>query len=208
MHYLRNITLLTCALLLGFGGMAPEAPAQDDIASVIEKMQTRDQEIKAIIDAHPDTTDTSFRTELKEIVNKDFDFLELSTRALGRYWREHTEAEQQEFVDVFSQIVRNSSVRKLDVYKADRIEYGEPVLRGSTLTVPTTVFKKDANKTIEYKMHQVDGQWRMYDLVIDEVSTYRNYRDAFYKEIKKNGWTSMLDKLKKRLAEDEEADTL
>ena len=192
------------ALFAGVCLAAAPVSAQDDTAHVIAKLKQRDAEIKKYIDAAADTADAAFKEKLKIIINQDFDFQELSRRALGRYWKERTEPEQGEFVDVFGQIVRNSSVRKLDVYKADRIDYGEPSLRRSILTVPTVVFKKDASVEVEYKLHQVDGVWQVYDLVIDGVSTARDYRDAFYKEIRKNGYDVMLGKLKDRLAEEKE----
>ena len=192
------------ALFTGACFTAAPASAQDDTAQVIAKLKQRDAEIKQYIDAAADTSEASYKEELKIIINRDFDFHELSRRALGRYWKERTEPEQGEFVDVFGQIVRNSSVRKTDVYKADRIDYGEPTLRRSILTIPTEVFKKESSIEIEYKLHQVDGVWQVYDLVIDGVSTARDYRDAFYKEIRKNGYDIMLGKLKDRLAEEKE----
>ena len=51
-------------------------------------------------------------------------------------------------------------------------------------------------------MHEVGGEWKAYDIVIDGASTARNYRDSFYKQIAKSSYKEMFDKLVTKLAED------
>ena len=113
-------------------------------------------------------------------------------------------------MDVFRQLIRNSSVRKLDVYKADRVEYDPPTFRGPLATVRMVAHKKDSSMEVEYRLHPVNGEWRIYDLVVDDVSTARNYRDGFYRKLAKTSFADMMVELRGKLTEgtDQGADTL
>jgi phospholipid transport system substrate-binding protein len=130
------------------------------------------------------------------------DFNELSRLSLGKYWDRRTEQEKKDFVNTFSQLIRNSSVKKLEIYKADRLVYEEPEINGAKAKVTTIAYKKRKQVEIVYKMHKVGDRWLVYDMEIDGVSTARNYRDSFYKQIAKSSYEEMYNKLVKRLQED------
>jgi len=169
--------------------------------SPLAVIKARNNTIKKIIDNAGDNIDDQTREKLKDIINELIDFRELSRLALGKYWKERTEKEKEEFTNVFRKLIRNSSVKKLEVYRADRIKYESPEIDGDKVTVTTIAYKGRKNVEIVYKMHRVDGEWKIYDMVIDGLSTARNYRGSFYKQIAKTSYQAMYDKLVKRLAE-------
>jgi len=208
MHYWMNLLLLA-ALAMMSGAEAPAAAQDADGAALLAKLKERDATVQTLV-ATADTSSTEVKEKLKEIINGVIDFDELSKRALGKHWRERTEAEQADFVEVFRQLIRNSSVRKLDIYKADRVEYEEPTFRRGIASIRTVAHKKDSQMEVVYQLHQVDGEWLVYDLVVDEVSTARNYRDGFYKKLAKTPFSDMMVELREKLDEgtDEGAETL
>ncbi len=165
----------------------------------LELIKNRNQTITQILDKAGEKVDDATREKLKDIINNLIDFRELSRQALGKYWDERPDAEKEEFVDVFRQLIRNSSVKKLEIYRADKIEYKEPEIEDDKATVTTVAYKDRKSVEIVYKMHKVSGEWKIYDIVIDDVSTARNYRSSFYKQIEKTSFREMLDKLKERL---------
>ncbi len=164
-------------------------------------IRTRNETIKKILDRAGDTVDDATREKLKDIINGLIDFRELSRLALGKYWDERTEQEKKDFVEVFRKLIRNSSVKKLEIYRADRIVYEKPVIKGDKATVTTVAYKGRKSVEIVYKMHKVEGEWKVYDMVIDGLSTARNYRDSFYRQIAKTSYQEMYNKLVKRLKE-------
>jgi len=167
--------------------------------SPVTIIRERNEAVKKILEASGDDVDEQTKEELKDIINGMMDFHELSRLGLGKYWDKRTDKEKAEFVNVFQQLIRNSSVRKLEIYKADRVEYEDAVIRGDKATVTTIAYKGRKDVEIIYKMHRVDGEWKVYDMVIDGVSTARNYRDSFYKQIAKSSYEEMYKKLVKRL---------
>lgn len=197
----RNYWLFLGGLIAAIAVFS-ELPARTD-ESPLALIQARNKTIKKIIDAAGDQIDDATREKLKDIINGLIDFRELSRRALGKYWEKRTEKEKQEFVDVFRQLIRNSSVKKLEIYRADRIKYDEPTVKGNKATVTTVAYKGRKNAEIVYKMHRVDGEWKIYDMVIDGLSTARNYRSSFYKQIAKTSYEEMYQKLVQRLEKNE-----
>ncbi|MCC7430716.1 ABC transporter substrate-binding protein [bacterium] len=169
----------------------------------IESLKKRDAEIRKIVQ-NKDSLNTSETDKLKKIVNDFYDFNELSKLSLGKYWEERTAKEKQDFTDTFKQLISNQSVKKLSIYKADKIDYKEPVVEGEKVTVVTLAYYKKSSTEIIYKMRKVNNQWKVFDTVIDEASTVDKYRDSFYKKIKKTSFTELLTKLKQNLDKDSE----
>ena len=47
-------------------------------------------------------------------------------------------------------------------------------------------------------MHLKNGEWKVYDVVIDAISLVANYRSSFNQEIKKSGIDSLIASLAER----------
>ncbi len=193
---------LAIGLLFSFSNVAPVTLHATDDQSPVDVIKARNAAVEAILKSSGDDVSDETRERLKDIINSLMDFKELSRLALGKHWNERTEQERADFVDVFQQLIRNSSVKKLNIYKADRVEYEQPAIRGNKATVTTIAHKDRKEVEIVYKMHKVGDEWKAYDLVIDGASTARNYRDSFYKQIAKSSYEEMYDKLVTKLAED------
>ncbi len=194
--------IITLGIGVAVAGSLLAVPINDS-QSPLELIKSRNQRVESILDAAGDSVSEQTREELKDVINNFIDFQELSRIALGKYWDERTEKQKQEFVEVFQRLIRNSSVKKLGVYKADRIEYLEPEIRGDRAEVVTIAHKKRKQVEILYKLHKTGGEWKVYDMEIDGLSTARNYRESFYKQIAKTSYEEMYDKLVQRLQESE-----
>lgn len=188
-------------LLLMIGETGMTAVYSD--GSPLEVIKQRNQTITQILDAAGEKMDQATKDRLKDVINNSIDFVELSRLALGKYWDERSEQEKKAFVDVFRQLIRNSSVKKLEIYRADRIEYSEPIIEGDKATITTVAYKGRKNVEIIYRMHKVQGEWKIYDMEIDAVSTAQNYRSSFYKQIAKSSYKEMYDKLVQKLEEEQ-----
>ncbi len=193
---------LSALLLVALAGLRP-GPAAAQPAPV-DAVRSRNQLVQEILRAHPtDSVRGPDRERLKDVINGLMDFEELSRRALGRNWAARTDAEKTEFVDVFRELVRASSVRKLGVHRADSITYRPAQVDGTRATVTTVAWKDRRSAEIVYQMHLVGGEWKAWDVVIDGSSTTRTYRDSFTKEINSSSFDAMFAKLKERLEQEQ-----
>ena len=169
--------------------------------SPAQLIKSRNEAVDKILASAGDNISQATKERLKDIINGFIDFRELSRLALGKYWKARTEQEKKDFTNVFQQLIRNSSVKKLEIYKADRIEYEAPEFSGKIAKVNTIAYKGRKQVEVLYKMHEVGSEWKVFDMEIDGISTARNYRGSFYKQIAKTSYKEMYDKLVKRLAE-------
>lgn len=189
---MRKLSLLWALIfLVAQNTFADESP--------LEMIKQRNQKVKQVLNSAGENISEKTKEELKNIINGVIDFQRLSRIALGKYWNERTETEKKDFVDVFQQLIRNSSVKKLEVYKADKIVYEEPEIDGDKVEIITFAYKDRKEAEITYKMHKVGVEWKVYDIKIDGVSTAINYRESFYKQIAKTSYLEMYDKLVNRL---------
>ena len=199
---------------LGFGGrpsglavavalLVVAASAGAAQQSPVEAVRSRNLAIQRVLEEQGDSVDDATKELLKDMINGLIDFQELSTQALGRYWDERTEGEQAEFVQVFRALVRNSSVQKLNIHRADSLVYLMPEIDGEEAIVTTIAHKDRRSLEILYRMHWTGGEWQAYDVVIDGSSTMRTYRDSFYREIRATSFGAMLSRLREKLAEDQ-----
>lgn len=173
----------------------------DSNQSPLDIVKARNKTVEKILEAEGENVNPETKEKLKEIINGLMDFKEFSKRSLGKYWDQRTPQEQEDFTSVFSQLIKNSSVKKLEIYQADKLVYEEPEIKGLKAKVTTVAHKKRKQVEIVYKMHKLNDQWLVYDMEIDGVSTVRNYRESFYKQIAKTSYEEMYAKLAKKLKE-------
>ncbi|MFQ5678365.1 MAG: phospholipid-binding protein MlaC [Gemmatimonadota bacterium] len=200
----RRVSVLALGLELGLGpgGLWPPSHLAAAVQSPLEVIRARNVAVERIVRSAGEEPDAQTRERLKDAINGLIDFRELSRRALGRHWEGRSEQERADFVRVFRDLIRNSSVKKLSIYKADRVTYEQGEVRDGRVDVTTLAYKGRKAVEIVYRMHRTDGGWKVYDMVVDGASTARTYRDSFYKEIAATSYAAMYEKLVNKLAEE------
>jgi phospholipid transport system substrate-binding protein len=49
---------------------------------------------------------------------------------------------------------------------------------------------------IHYRLHDIDGQWKVYDVEIDDVSIVKNFQAQFQRVIARTSLKELLQKIK------------
>ena len=132
---------------------------------------------------HPSYQGAAHRQErlakAEQVILPHFNTQELAREALGPYWRQRSPAEQQEFVRLFTALVARIYTDTVDRHAKDvKVFYDKERIDGSGARVGTRVHSPSEAQPISlnYMMHQVTGQWLIYDVQIDNVSLVLNYR--------------------------------
>ena len=188
-----------------WGTFASLAPAQggDQAEVLLDIMKARDQAIQDIVRSETEGETDAERAQLRKLIGEMFDFSTFSEKSLGRYWRERTEAEKAEFVDLCKRLVEKNYADPKLYTKAERIDYLGAEVNGSEAVVNTEVFYKSEQSSIDYVLHRRDGEWLIHDMVIDDLSIVKNNRSQFYKEIRKSSYEGLVRKLRDKLVEKE-----
>ena len=126
-----------------------------------------------------------------------FDFSEMARRSLGSHWASLNGGEQSEFVEGLSQRLLASYGRTVRSNNGDNIQFKNEVREGELVKVATQVVSDSGEEMpIDYRLHDVDGQWRVFDVVIDHVSLVSNYRAQFERVIAKSSVQELLRMMK------------
>ena len=172
--------------------------APPDPVAVVKK---KDSELRAMLQAQRNLLRRK-NTATQVLINSLFDFEELARRAIpSRTWKEASEEQKSRFVAEFRRMVENQSVKQLDAYTSDSSRYESPVINGEKGEVTARVWNKKQMAVLVYKMNYVNGQWRAWDLVIDDLSTMRNYRDQFSKILKEKSFEQLITTIKEKADE-------
>lgn len=144
-------------------------------------------------------------TKLRALVEPQFDVREVAKRALGPYWQGRTEAERNEFIRLFTDLVQKTWGHMLDRYNANvpQFLYDQERIDGNFAEVDTRIFDPGQNRafSLSYKLHQVDNHWLIYDVIAENVSLVRNYRNQFNRIISKSSYQDLLQILENKIKE-------
>ena len=61
------------------------------------------------------------------------------------------------------------------------------------------VTKRGEEIALDYKLHKVDGDWKVYDIVIENISLVNNYRAQFARFLAKSSFAELLDRIREKL---------
>ena len=138
---------------------------------------------------------------VNDIVLPHFDFRKMSSWVLGKYWRKATEDQQRRFTDEFALLLVRTYSKALEDNVDRQIDFLPTRAKkdADDVTVRTEVQQEGALPLgINYKMHLKNGTWKVYDVVIEDVSLVANYRTSFSQHIKKEGIDSLIASLVER----------
>jgi phospholipid transport system substrate-binding protein len=141
------------------------------------------------------------REELILSVVKDrFDFHEMSERTLASNWNRISAQQQETFTDLFSKLLQNTYVKKIEQYSGEKIIYGEHEVRGRKAVVESKIIRSGIETPLVYRLKNDSGSWRVYDVLIEGVSLVSNYRSQFADIIEREKFSGLLERMKEKIA--------
>jgi phospholipid transport system substrate-binding protein len=202
MPFLRRAVLPLAVLILVLAAPAVR-PAEAGAPS--EQLRTQvDRVLKVLEDAElkkePRAKDR--RAAVRKIANEIFDVTETARRSLGRHWQGRTPAEQQEFVQLFSDLLERTYISRVELYGGEKIVYAGDSIEGDQAKVQTKIQTKSGSDIpVEYRMHRKGERWLVYDVIIEGVSLVANYRTQFNKIIQTSSYGELVKKMKSKQEE-------
>jgi phospholipid transport system substrate-binding protein len=187
------LTLIT-GFALAFAAMSFAGNAPIDV------VRTSVDAVLAILDDEQLNYDDK-RTQIRVIVKERFDFRAMSQRTLATNWNKTTDEEKEKFVDLFSQLIENSYVGKIDSYTNERVDYPGEKISGRKAVVETLIITSSADIPVDYRLYQKGDQWLVYDVIIEGVSLISNYRSSYQEIMKKEGFDGLLAKMRAKIDE-------
>lgn len=193
---LRKITLIIALALFTSASLFAQSSTE---AEIREMLDDRDDEIKELLGERGTEYTQEQRDRLKDIINGVIDFRAMSQEALGSKYDEISDEEREEFVSLFSTIIRDNSLNRLDIYRAEVSYQGIDVTNDEAF-VRTFAQLDNVRTPVDYDMRKKNGEWMITDMTIDEVSTAQSYNRQFQNIIRQRGFDALLESLRRRAA--------
>ena len=192
----NSFTVIVTSLLLGFA-LSPARAAggvpTDQIKATVDKalVVLKDPRLKAT------TKSKERREQLKQILFARFDFTEMGKRALGANWRRRSPKEQEEFLRLFSELLERAYADIIESYTDEKIVYIGERLDGTYADVNSKVLTgKGEEFSINYKAHLINSEWRVYDVVVENISMVNNFRSQFNRVIANSSYEELIRRLR------------
>ncbi len=138
-----------------------------------------------------------------ETANAILDIPQVSQRVLGRYWKQRTPREQQEFATLLTDLfVHVAYPKSAEFFNDLEVQVTGERITGERAVVKTTVSDpKEGLISVDYRLQQHNGTWRIRDIVLDDVSLARNLRSQCHKIITEHSYDELLRRMRDKLAE-------
>jgi phospholipid transport system substrate-binding protein len=141
------------------------------------------------------------REKIMAIAAHGFDFTEMSKRVLGKTWRTITQEQREHFESLFTKLLENAYIGKLEEYSGQEIIYKAERVKGNKAAVSTVVKNTGtAPLPVSYVMLENGNGWLVYDINIEGVSFLRNYREQFKSILRKDKFDGLVKVLEEKNA--------
>ncbi|MFO0680691.1 MAG: ABC transporter substrate-binding protein [Sandaracinus sp.] len=192
-------TLAFSLLLVPAGASAQGGPAtrylrqrHTDVDHIMERQATTDAER------------TARDAEVTQILVSLLDFDELSHQALAAHWDDLTPAQRTEFTSLLRQLVERNYRTNLERIRDYQVDYTREETIANGVVVHTEAHSRASRReppiAIDYTMHRVGSDWRVVDVVTDAASLVHNYQQQFHRIITRDGFDTLLTRMRDRLA--------
>jgi phospholipid transport system substrate-binding protein len=147
---------------------------------------------------------TKDKRALREAAEKKvlphFDFRAMTQLAVGRYWREASPAQQKALIDNFRTLLVNTyttSLNAANVSSAEGVDVKPVETKGQNDVIVRTTVKASGRQPIpvDYRMQKGPDGWKVYDVIVENLSLVTNYRSSFASEIQRSGIDGLIKAL-------------
>lgn len=137
------------------------------------------------------------RKQLREVLERRFDFTEMARRSLGPHWRRLRPEQQKEFVRHFTHLLAEAYLDKIESYNGEKVEYLKEQENGNYAAVDTKIIDNRGQEySINYRLHNVKGNWKVYDVIIENISLVNNYRAQFNRVLARSSYDELIERMK------------
>ncbi len=188
--------VLVSGLILGLVNLliwVPLARAEGPM----EGVKSLIEEVQAILKKNPQKAQ---RADLVEKATaKHLDFREMAKRSLESTWTNLNRSQQDDFIRVFSALLKAHYANHLDDFAQTKVDYQGETNKADASEVRILVIRPNDKIPVNFRLlHESEG-WMIYDMVIEGVSMVDNFRTQFGAMIQECSYGDLVRCLKDRL---------
>ena len=171
---------------------APLTTVEANVNKVLDVL--RDPALKA------DSAKEAKKEKIRSVYASMFDEVEIAKRTLANNWNKLNTTQRKEFVQLYRDILEKAYIDKILAYTNEKITYEKEVkLTNNQFEVQTLIITSSKKIPIFYRVMLIGGTWKVYDVIIENVSLVQNYRTQFNNILAKNSPEQLLEILRKKV---------
>jgi len=196
---IRTLKQLGAVLAMTFGvwGVA-HAQSKAPDAMVREGVN----EVLAEIKKNPDPK--ALQAFAEQRLLSQFDFTAMTRLATGRAWRQATDAQKKALENAFRTLLVRTYTTALSQVTGNYSVEVKPAGTGAGNTdavVKTLVKGSDRPPVpIDFRLSRAGDGWKVYDVVVENLSLVTNYRSSFQSEISRSGIDGLIKVIEEKNA--------
>jgi phospholipid transport system substrate-binding protein len=189
------LAVLSAVFIIAFAGSAFAGAPTERVKNAADKVIDILKDPKLKGPAH----EAQRRAKIMATAETVFDYGEMAKRSLAVFWRQRTPQEQKEFVKLFSDLLERSYINRIEGYTNEKVLYTGEKISGNYATVDSKIItQRHEEIPVNYQLMMKNGNWWVYDIVIENVSLVNNYRIQFNKIIRSSSYAELLKKLQNK----------
>lgn len=209
----RRIFMAIAALAMAFGMSVAPASAKDDKAHSKEVLQGASNFIQNLGDRaidileNEDLSSEEINDRFRDLLNDSFDMSTIGRFVLGRYWRQASDEQQEEYQDLFRKMVEEVYLSRFEDYSGQKFDVmgpradgaGRDIIINSKLIPP----EGDASEVlIDWRVRYKNSRYQIVDVIVEGVSMSMTKRQDFSAVIQRGGGKidALLTELEKKYA--------
>ena len=174
-----------------------EAKVKAGYELATQKKGTSDEDVEA------------WNKKAKDLIDETIDWKKLTKEALGKHWNIRTQAQRKLFSKLLRQMIEASYKSRLrqatqenkELKKPEdfEVEWLEEKKKDQGVFLSTEATTNDQEVVLGFELIAHGDSWRVYDVLIDDVSTIRTYRASFSQVINKMGWDGLIETMRRKI---------
>jgi phospholipid transport system substrate-binding protein len=143
------------------------------------------------------------RRELREAIENEFDFTEMSRSALGYHWRNLSPDDRAQFTGLFTAFIEDAYLSKIQDYSGQQVRFdGQTSLGQGYTQINSDIIQPGKGPiSVNYLLLQKSDSWKIYDVTVDAISIIANYRNQFNRVINEKGFPTLMADLRAKQQE-------
>jgi phospholipid transport system substrate-binding protein len=178
--------------------------AEETLAAPVKVVQEASDQVRQALKAYDYKLDFNRSAALvKNIMEPHVDVNRAALLILGKHWRTASPAQRNRFKEEFRTLLIRTYTTAFSEFHTYQIDYLplEMVPGENKVNVRTEMRRPGSPQPLPvgYRMEIIDGEWKVYDVIISGVSLVQNYRTTFSSEVSRTGsLNAVIDDLAQR----------
>ncbi len=135
---------------------------------------------------------------INDLILPVIDLQSMGKLILGKHWKTANEEQRQQFIEEFKSMLIRTYAKSVADYGHAKVTVFPPQgeQEGKRHRVKSSLnIGNGTPLQVDYVFWQKDGQWKVFDLVVDGLSLIKNFRTSFSQEISETSLDALIQRL-------------